>query len=1011
MLQKQAVSINFSKGIDTKTDKNQLPIGQFAALNNVVFNTVGQLTKRNGYPTITQLPNLEQTTLTTLNDNLIATGSNLYAYSQDTNQWLNQGTVQPVQLSTQSLVRVSTSQTSPDAAVSASGLVCLTYMDSGESYYQVSDSRTGQQIVPRTLLPNSAVDPRVFILGLYFVVTFVGTISATKHLQYISMPINLPSSPAAVADISASVASSDVGYDAFAANNNLYFGWAGAGNTVQLAYLTSNLIPSAPTSIAGHTANRLSLTVDVTSTPIIWITFWDSGSTNLYTAALDQFLNFTYILAPTLIGTGLNINALTSVASNSLLTVFIDNVNTYTWSPNARTDFISKATVAQSGTVVAPANLLLSVGLASKAYIDPSGTIYMLTAYGESTATAGAQNNEPTYFLIDDVGNIIMRLAGSNAGGFATTQVLPSLTLLNDNYYTVYLIKDFLASKNSGTNLPTGTPTNAIYTQTGVNLAVFEINTSGQHSSEIAGTLHLTGGQLWEYDGVMPVEHGFHVYPENINVIVSGTSGNVGTGTYYYQFCYEWTDNAGNLHRSAPSVPMLATVSSPGITVILQVPTDRLTYKLHPNPIRIVGYRWSAAQPVYYQFTSLTSPPINETFVDYINIFDQKSDAEILGNTILYTTGGVIENIAAPASIASALFKNRLFIIDAEDQNLLWYSKQVIENTPVEMSDLLTLYVAPTTGAQGSTGPMRSLGAMDDKLIIFKKDAAYYLTGTGPDNTGGNNDFSDPVYITSSVGCSNPDSIVLMPLGLMFQSDKGIWLLGRDLSTKYIGAPAEKYNSQTVVSASVIPGTNQVRFVLDNSITLMYDYYTDTWGTFDNIKAVSATLYKSRHTYLNSLSGVLQETPGVYLEGVSPVLVSFTTGWNNLAGLQGYERFYFANLLGTYYTPFKLNVSFAYDYNPSPTHNILVTPDNYSAPWGGEANWGAGQSWGGPGNVFSSRVFPEKQKCQSFQVTVTEVFDSTLGTQPGQGLSLSGLGLVVGIKRGYRTQSALKSYG
>jgi hypothetical protein len=357
------------------------------------------------------------------------------------------------------------------------------------------------------------------------------------------------------------------------------------------------------------------------------------------------------------------------------------------------------------------------------------------------------------------------------------------------------------------------------------------------------------------------------------------------------------------------------------------------------------------------------------------------------------------------------LFKNRLFLIDAEDQNLLWYSKIVIEGTPVEMSDLLTLYVAPTTGAQGSTGVITSLSAMDDKLIIFKRDAIYYVTGTGPDSTGANNDFSDPIYITSSVGCTNPRSIVLMPQGLMFQSDKGIWLLGRDLSTNYIGDAVEAYNFYNVQSALAIPGTNQVRFTLTNNVTLMYDYYQKQWGTFTDLGAISACLYQNTHTYLNGSGQVFQETPGLYLDGSSPVLMGFTSNWLSLAGLQGYERFYFLYLLGTYYTPFKLNVGLAYDYNQGPSQTVLITPDNYVANWGGEALWGSGQAWGGPGNVFEARVFPSTQKCETFQISVQEIYDPSFGVPPGQGLSLSGFSAVVGQKKGYRTQKASRSFG
>ncbi len=1003
-LVKTPVSINFAKGLDTKTDPKQVQIGNFLALQNAVFDKAGGLVKRNGNKNITKLPNALQTTLTTLNDNLTATGSNLYAYSSTTDQWLNRGIIQPVTLAVQSLVRNTTNQTSPDLAVSSTGLACLVYYDTHDSlsYYQITDNVTGQQIISRTSLPVTAVSARVFTLGRYFIITFLATVGGIAHLQYIAVPISLPASPSVAKDISAVVVSLSAGYDAvLATGGNLYFAWAGSSTTVSVAYLTPGLVTSPSTNITSHTATLMATTIDAT-TGVFWLAFWDSSSTDGYVAAFNLLLQ--PMLAATQIITTTSINEITASAINGLLTVIYENANTYSYSPNAKTDYLTKITVTQAGTVGSPIIILRSVGLASKAFIDPdSNTIYCLATYGEV--------NQETYFLIDSSGNIVMRLASGNGGGYTTGQVLSNVTLVDNTYYTPYVIKDQLTAVNKGTDNPPGTPVNALYTQTGVNLAAFQINTTGQYSSEIAGALHLTGGQLWEYDGVKPVEHGFHVYPENIAVTTATGSGSITAQQYYYVFCYEWTDNQGNLNRSAPSIPITITTTTSSSTNTLKVPTLRLTYKITPNPVRIVGYRWSVAQQTYYQFTNITSPVINNPAVDNVTITDTLADSAILGNTLLYTTGGVIENIAAPASIASALYKNRLWLVDAEDPNLLWYSKQVISNTPVELSDLLTLYVAPTSGAQGSTGNITAISAMDDKLIIFKKDAIYYVVGTGPDNTGGNNDFTDPVFITSAVGCANPNSIVLMPNGLMFQSDKGIWLLGRDLNTNYIGAPVEAYNSQTVMKAQTIPATNEVRFVLNNRITLMYDYFYGQWGTFNNISAISATLYQGKDTYLSNLGYIYQETPDYYLDGSEPVLLSFTTGWISLAGIQGFERFSELYFLGSYFTPFKLNVQFAYDYNPSPSQSTVVTPDNSSSNWGGESVWGGGESWGGPGNVLKARVFPETQKCETFQIIVNEVFDPSLGQAPGEGLNLSGMNAIVAVKRGYRTQKASQSFG
>lgn len=1033
-LQKQPVSINFQRGLDTKSDPYQVNVGNFLSLNNSVFTTTGRLTKRNGFENITNLPNSLQSTLTTLNDNLIATGSNLYAFSKDTNQWLNQGTVQPVQVHTLPLIRVSTSQTSPDSATAPNGLVCLAYIDSGLAYYQVSDSSTGQQIVRRTALPASAVCPRVFVLGNYFVVTFL---DFTSDLQFLGIPLSNPNNPTPIKNFATNVNSLSAGYDGCVANNTLYISYGAAGGTVNTGFITSSLVASATTTVAGS-ALLMSVTADI-ALMRIFIAFWDG--TNTYSAAFNYSL--APVMAVTQTGTA-SISEITSVAINGVQTVFYETINDYGYDSNIRSDYVSTVTCTLPvsgtgvGTVGTTTIILRSVGLASKAFINyvytlnsnplvpvsnstlpPPGTytlistaIYTMVAYGDTNQTDPLTNsNQPTYFLIDSAGAIYMRLAYSNGGGYARSQVLPSVTYYDAKYFSAYLNNDFLATTNKGTNLPTGTPVNAIYTQTGVNLLDFSLNTTQQHSSEIAGTLNLTGGMLWEYDGVRPVENNFHIWPENVEATTSGSGGLVTAGTYFYVFTYEWTNNQGNLERSAPSIPISIVTTGTTSTNTINVPTDRLTYKVSPNPIRIVGYRWSVAQQVYYQFTSLTSPTLNDPTIDYVTFTDTLSDAAILGNVILYTTGGVVENTAAPSSIASALFDNRLWLIDAEDQNLLWYSKQVIEAVPVEMSDLLTFYVAPTTSAQGSTGNLSAIYPMDDKLILFKKNAAYYINGSGPDNTGSNSQYSQPIFITASVGCANPNSIVLTLNGLMFQSDKGIWLLGRDLQTTYIGAPVEQYNSSIVMSATAIPGTTQVRFILSNNITLVYDYFFDQWCTHSNISAISGTLYQSESTYLNKYGQVYQEVPGTYVDGYEPVLMSLTTSWINIAGLQGYERFYFGNLLGTYYSPFTLNCTLAYDYNASATQAISVLPMNYSANYGGEAQWGSGGPWGGPGNVFSARMFPDKQKCESFQLSIQEVYDPSFGQSAGAGLTLSGISLIVGVKKGYRTQSAAKSFG
>jgi hypothetical protein len=1210
-LQKTPVSLNFAKGMDTKTDPFQISMDSFALLTNSVFDTLGRLTKRNGFQTITRQPelngntNLLQTNLTTLNDNLVTTGNELFAYNSDSDQWSQKGIVQPVQLSVNTITRTTTSQTSQDAAVAANNLVCTVYADSnGNNYYQISDSITGQSILPRVELESTALYPRVFVLGVYFVVTYT---TSANNLKYIAIPVVNPFNPRAAVTYSSTLIYGE-GYDGIVAGNQLYLSWCSTGDTISTGFLTPALLASgASISTTAAPTELVSLTTDPVN-DVLYVTYYSGGT--LYCISYSYAL--TPLMTTTTVTSAPNIVRITSSYLNGLLFIFTELLNSVTELQNSDQNYISGVIVTPSttgaGTPGTPYVILRSLGLSSKSFIQyqyilngapntlitsnvlPSSpanmytllnaTIYMLAAYGESATPpppavpdTPPTSNQPTYLLIDGTGQIYMRLAYSNGGGYATTQVLSNVTYQNSTWYTPYLYKDNLTSVNKGT--ATGVPSAAIYTQTGVNLASFTINDNQQYSSEIAGSLHLTGGMLWQYDGSIPVEHGFHIWPEDQSIVPDMTGGGLAPQVYYYQFTYEWTDAIGNTHRSAPSIPITTTLTTTPITFTstftagvssitvssaaglqigqiitdvstptpvtfksvfeanetfltitsasgalyvgdiltdtttptnlqantqivsisgstieislptvaastttpgdviststsqtlqadtfitsisgttiglslptltatggggdtfetvdtgsntLYVPTLRLTSKqpnpqqvvaLDPvtNPVRIVGYRWSEGQQNYYQFTSIQDPVLNDPTVDYVTIIDTSPDNQIIGNPLIYTTGGVVEDIAAPASSASTLFNNRLWLVDSEDRNLLWFSKQVIEAVPVEMSDLLTIYVAPTSGAQGSTGEITALAPMDDKLVIFKRDAIYYINGIGPDNTGANSQYSDPIFITSSVGCNNPNSIVLMKDGLMFQSDKGIWILARDLSTTYIGAPVEAYNNYIVMSAQSIPVTNQVRFIMNRSVTLMYDYFVNQWGVHTNISAISGTLYQNSQTYLNAFGSIFQETPGTFLDGTEPVLIGLTTAWINIAGLQGYERFYFAYLLGTYFTPFTLNVSLAYNYNPSPIQNIKITPDNYVAPWGGEAQWGSGGPWGagaGQANIFETRIFPQNQKCESFQISIQEVHDSTYGAAAGQGLSLSGLNMVVGVKRGFRTQRASRSFG
>lgn len=1013
MLQKQSVNINFAEGLDTKTDPKQVGLGKFLALKNTIFTKGGLLQKRNGYQNLASIPGSNY--LTTLNGNLTSIGNSISAYSSGSSTSVSRGSIQPMEVSTLSLIRNSLNQTQCDSAVAPNGLVCTVYSELNSSStdyrYVVADSTTGQNIVAPSPIPVASGtvtgSPRVFVLGFYFVIVFTNVISGTSHLQYVAISTVNPATVTANADISnIYTPASTVSWDGVVSNGSLYIAYntTSGGQSIKVTFLTERLSLATPVTFSGRIATMMSLCVDETvSNPVVYVSMYDSASSTGYT--LGVFYNLaTALTAQEIISSGAILN-IASAAQNGMVTIFSEVSNNYGYDSGIPTHYLGGVTVTQSGTVGTPYVVLRSVGIASKAFII-SGVIYFLSAYQSSF--------QPTYFLVNGSTSteaapvIAGKLAYENGGGYLT-HGLPSVTVTGTVAQIAYLYKDLIEALSTLNNSQQ-TTAGGIYSQTGINLSSFNIqNTTGIVSAEIGSDLHISGGFLWMYDGYLPVEHNFFLWPDSIEVSTATSGGFLTAQQYFYQAVYEWSDNQGNIYRSAPSIPVTVTTTGTTSANTVNIPYLRLTYKT-ANPVKIVIYRWSAANQIYYQVTSITAPTLNSTTSDAVAFVDTLADSSIIGNNIIYTNGGVVEDVNAPATNIMTLFDTRLWLVEAEDPNLLWFSKQVIESTPVEMSDLLTFYVAPTTGAQGSTGPITALSVMDDKLIIFKQNAIYYINGTGPDNTGSNNQYSQPIFVTSTVGCAVPNSIVFMPNGLMFQSDKGIWLLGRDLSTQYIGAPVEEFNESLVQSAVNVPQTNQVRFTLNTGETLMYDYYYGQWGTFVGVPAISSCVFQGLHTFINSSGAIYQENPGVYLDGSNPVLISFLTSWLNLAGIQGYQRAFFFFILGQYLTPHKLQVTIAYDYNSSPEQATLITPDNFSPDYGGISPYGQG-TYGGPGDLEQWRVFLAKQRCQAFQIGIEEVYDPSFGIPAGEGLTMSGLNLVYAIKKGWRTISSATSAG
>jgi hypothetical protein len=622
-------------------------------------------------------------------------------------------------------------------------------------------------------------------------------------------------------------------------------------------------------------------------------------------------------------------------------------------------------TLTSAGTVGTFHIVAKSVALVSKAFMH-SNVPHVIVGFDS--------NIQPTYFVasvfntqanvITTYASLPLKVFAGGAGGIPNRPLLSSVVTLASGVFDAALTKRYAVETVFDNN-------ETFFA------GIVDVHLDGDPTQinpvVLGNNLHIPSGSLWMYDGLNVVEHGFNVFPESVVVELAGSGGFLDAGTYGWQVVYAWTDLQGNKHRSAPSAVVSKTVVASDLAEII-IPTLRLTEKTN---VVIEIYRTTVNGTIYY----LVGTALNTTANDTVSFFDGKQDDALFNNRQLYTTGEV-QNNAVPATGVVASFKNRLVAIPLEEPDQYWYSKQVIPGNPVEFSSSFVGNI-PETG-----GDTIAVAAMDDKLILGKSRNIYYVVGDGPAASGQNNDFTDPILVATDVGVIDRASVVIMPLGLMFKSSKGVYLLDRSLTVNYIGARVEDYNAYTVSSVELLDSVNQIRFMLSNGVAIVYDYFVSKWTVFTNHSSVSTTIANNIFHYLKIDGSVLKETAGVYSDNGSWITLKFTTSWLQLGSIQGFQRVWDMLIVGNYYGAHNLNVEVSQNFLATPTQTQLITGALVDG-------------------IYQYRVNFKIQKCESIQVTL---YDSIV-MSVNEGMDISALTFTAGIKKSSFKLGATKSHG
>ncbi len=1031
MLAKQSFYLSLAGGISTKDDSKQVIPGKLLVLENGIFTSPKEIRKRNGYQALNQniqnnftFTSFDTVPLSMNNGNFLTDfskelvlndSSNLYSYSDGLAQWIYKAPNTVCSLSVIPIVRNTNSQTLADSAIDPLGIQIFAWEESSDGNVHVSimDTQTNQIIIADKVISpiggGHTIKPKCAYLNGQLIVFYLDN-STNMHLSLLAYSGGMFQSPILVSTI---VNISHNNYDVVISDTFLYVAYNTDANSVKVLYFNGLLVESSAFTEPGTNANNC-ITVFPDPTGNIWVAYADSTTAKVF---IVNHLLDTELLAPTTFVTLSNIYNITGLGDSGFATIFYDIKGSADNEGAFSNAITSYSTVQFTGSTSAQILFLRSAALQSKAFgiLENGLNVPYVFVTHDSLLQA-------TYFLTNlanvqagslPKANIVSKIAAGLGGGLpAKPSSLSAVNLASSNVFqTAMLQKDLLFTSASTIG------TVNTYTQTGVISVLEDFTKTNPDTLTLGGNLHIGTGMLAMYDGATVVEHNFHVFPEAFTAVVNTSGGHLtDSASYGYQITYEWTDNNGQLHRSAPSPVLSEVTTATGSNVsqvVLTIPTLRLTAKINVN---IVIYRTQANGSVYFRLNLPTAPLLNSTTVDTVTYTDNAADSTIGANEQLYTTGGEVPNSGAPASVIFGEYKNRIILIPSDNPYSWWFSKQVIPGSPVEFSDVFVENI----GTEG--GPITAFIQMDSNAIFFKENSIFYVVGDGPAPSGANNDFTQALSVSSDVGCINAQSLILMPGGIIFKSNKGIYLLSRGMALEYIGSEVEAFNNDVVTSAKLISYTNQIRFTLNSGVTLVYDYFVSQWSVFTNINAVSSTVTaQDTFTYLKSNGLALQETVGQFSDNGSFIKLRIVTSWLSLAGIQGFQRIYKALILGQYFGPHKLQVQFAYDFNPITTQSTYIDAARAlnSNIYGSDPLYGINSSYGGQYPTYQWRVFTDRQVCEAIQITIEDIavvgnFTNNQGlvsqVDYNQSLSLSAISLELGMKKGLNKMPGNRSF-
>lgn len=910
-LQKAIVPIEIAQGIDTKTDDKLVPAGKALVLENARFQKTGRLSKRFGLSVVTNNSNYGP--VDTLSPYAVAsddeslyclTNEQAMSYKDGTGEFVGMNYV-PLSpsISTEYKIKSMYNERIPDfdynEQVGLSAFCSTSVSRQGVRHIKLViediNTKTRQQIsVPevsfnpsdhiygKVRVIGSNANPAIFLAIKSGTQVFVNLYN--KNLVLLnSVPITVPDSTiidaardtlfrlAYISDNGTSSSIRFVSYDESGASvSNATYPLL---SRIGVAEPTFNVLNSFSIFLAGGKIHACY--IDTAGD----VNFFGVNSSNLANS-LPQFSIVT-----------IQAKNLAICADDSYVYVTAGNGSTV---PSQFENIYIKVAYSLSYSF-SSGNVLLRISPACRPFIY-KGKPYGIAKCSEFTRVGANVVSNRNQYIVDLENNLVstyfceVSALEENLflGAFPATSIIPNTVVSGDKVFTAY---------NKKINEPTGNTYSTEFSPF-LGVAYTEMDFSGptRSKSKVGQNLFVSNGQLLETDRVRFIENGFLFVPQILSAtpITTGTLPDYSSKTLNYICVYEYYDSNGNLVESAPS--SIFTINTPsvcnGVNLEVAQPSGSLKFS-GTGSIGIAIYRTEASGTVFYKSITYAVASNAGTSGTY---GESVQNSDLINNKVLYTTGGVLENNPAPNAKFCISGGNRMFLLGLEDGDIA-YSKKQLQGESVNFNSLLRIRIS--SGENADVSKLSALGYLDGKLIIFRERSIYYIQGDGPLETGLQDTFTEPEVISSDAGCVDPRSVLNVPMGIMFKSRKGIYLLDRSLSTQYIGAPVEDFNGQSIVAAIVSDKFNEARFYTDQGNCLVYNYLFNTWSVFKNQTSIDADIWQGSPVSLVN-NKVVKEAENTFLDDSNYYSIKLVTPWLKMNAIQGFQRVYQLWIIGNY---------------------------------------------------------------------------------------------------------------